>query len=163
MTGQFPGHHGLTGINWFDRNRVLWRDYTTIAQKNTLDGDHVTPTIFEQFPERTTFSVFLQPHRGASMFIENWMSAGPPFFFGWYNFVDRLTLYRLNVVIDTAQKRRRWPAVTICYLISPDFQAYENGQSSEAYRHALLHTDRQIGRVLADMDGTGSSTSCGSA
>ena len=46
VTGRFCGHHGVVGINWFDRNRLIWRNYETIAQKNTLDGDYIAPTIF---------------------------------------------------------------------------------------------------------------------
>jgi arylsulfatase A-like enzyme len=155
VTGLFPGHHGITGINWFDRNRLLWRDYTTIAQKNTLDGDYTAATIYELLPDRTTFSVFFQPHRGATKFVENWTSAGPPYFFGWYEFVDRLTLSRLKMVAEVARKRREWPAVTILYLLSPDFRAYGRGVSSTEYREALKHTDRQVGRVLGDFEKAG--------
>jgi arylsulfatase A-like enzyme len=155
VTGVFPGHHGITGINWFDRNRLIWRNYETIAQKNTLDGDYTATTIYERFPRRTTFSVFYQAHRGATKFIENWTSAGPPFFFGWYEFVDRLTLYRLSIVADVARKRRELPAFTMVYLLSPDFRAYADGVSSPAYRDALRHTDYQIGRVLGDLERAG--------
>jgi len=151
VTGRFPGHHGITGINWFDRTRLIWRNYETIAQKNTLDGDYTAPTAYELLEDRTTFSVFFQPHRGATKFIENWTSAGPPFFFGWYEFVDRLTLSRLDIVAEAARKRRAWPALTVCYLLAPDFRAYEHGVASEEYRQALRHTDRQIGRVLGDL------------
>ncbi|MBS3734033.1 MAG: alkaline phosphatase family protein [Phycisphaerae bacterium] len=154
-TGVWPGHHGVTGINWFDRDRLIWRDYTTIAQKNTLDGDYVAPTLFERLSGRTSFSVFFQPHRGASKFIENWTSAGPPYFFGWYEFVDRLTLYRLDIVAEVARQRREWPGVTVCYLLAPDFRGYGYGASSPQYRQALRHTDRQIGRVLGDLDRAG--------
>jgi len=154
-TGVFPGHHGVTGINWFDRNTLVYRDYATIAQKNTLDGDYITPTIYEQFPERSTYSLFFQPHRGATKFFENWTSAGPPFFFGWYHFVDRLSLYRFGEMMDLARRREAMPAVTICYMLSPDFVAYESGLSSEAYRQSLRHSDRQIGRVLGDLERAG--------
>ncbi|MFO8013818.1 MAG: alkaline phosphatase family protein, partial [Phycisphaerae bacterium] len=34
VTGVFPGRHGVTGIKWFDRNRLVRRNYETIAQKN---------------------------------------------------------------------------------------------------------------------------------
>ena len=143
VTGRFAGHHGIIGINWFDRNRLIWRNYETIAQKNTLDGDYTAATIYEQFPDRTTFSVFYQAHRGATKFIENWTSAGPPFYFGWYEFVDRISLFRLNIVADVARQRNEWPAVTVVYTLAPDFTAYENGQTSDAYRHAILHADRK--------------------
>lgn len=151
ITGRLPGHHGVTGVNWFDRNRLVWRNYETIAQKNALDGDYTAANLFERFPDRTTFSLFFQPHRGATKFVENWTSAGPPFLFGWFEFVDRLTLFRLHIVADVARKRGRWPAVTVCYLLAPDFRAYEHGVRSHAYRAALRHTDRQIGRVLGDL------------
>jgi len=155
VTGLFPGHHGVTGINWFDRNRLIWRNYETIAQKNTLDGDYTAPNIYEQFPDRTTVSVFFQPHRRSTKFIENWTSAGPPFFFGWYEFVDRLTLYRLGVVAEIARKRRSWPAITVAYMLAPDFRAYAKGVKSPEYRNAIVHTDRQIGRVCGDLADAG--------
>jgi hypothetical protein len=155
VTGLFPGHHGIVGINWFDRNRLVWRNYETIAQKNTLDGDYAATTIYEHFPDRTTFSLFFQAHRGVTKFVENWTSAGPPFFFGAYEYVDRLALYRFHIVADVARRRGRFPAVTVVYLLAPDFRAYGFGVLSERYRDALRHTDRQIGRVLADMERVG--------
>jgi len=155
VTGKFPGHHGVTGINWFDRNRLIWRNYETIAQKNTLDGDYTAATIYEQFPEETTVSLFFQAHRGATYFIENWMSAGPPFFFGWYEFVDRLTLFRFHIVSEVARERRSFPVLTVAYLLAADFRAYRHGVSSEQYRDALKHTDYQIGRVLGDLKRAG--------
>jgi len=155
VTGRFPGHHGVTGVNWFDRGPLIWRDYETVAQKNTLDGDYIAPTLFEQFPDATTVSIFLQAHRGATKFVENWTSAGPPFFFGWFEFVDRLTLFRFNLVTDIARRRGRFPAVTVAYLLAPDFRAYGHGVRSEQYRQALRHTDRQIGRVLGDVKRAG--------
>ena len=155
VTGKFPGHHGVVGINWFDRNRLIWRNYEAIAQKNTLDGDYTAANIYEHFPDRTTFSIFFQPHRGTTKFFENRVSAGPPFFFGWYEFVDRLTLYRFGEMMEIARKRRELPAVTIAYLLAPDFRAYGYGVDSKQYREAIRHTDTQIGRVLANVERAG--------
>jgi len=155
VTGKLAGHHGVTGINWFDRNRLIWRDYDTVAQKNTLDGDYQAKSIYEHFHDRTTFSVFFQPHRGATKFIENALTAAPLYGAGWYESMDRLTLYRLNIVADVARKRGRFPAVTICYLLAPDFRAYDHGVDSPQYRRAIKHTDRQIGRVLGDLKRAG--------
>ena len=151
VTGQWPGHHGVVGINWFDRNRLIWRDYETIAQKNTLDGDYAAANLYEQFPQETTVSAFFQAHRGATKFLENRISSGPPFLFGRYEFVDRVTLHRLHVMAEIARSRGRFPAVTICYLLAPDFRAYAHGVESRRYRDAIRHTDRQIGRVLGDL------------
>jgi len=155
ITGRLPGHHGVVGINWFDRHTFVWRDYETIAQKNALDGDYSVPNLFEQFPDRMTVSLFYQPHRGTTKFFENWASAGPPFFFGWYEYVDRLSLYRFGEMMAAARERKEFPAVAVCYLLAPDFRAYGYGVSSPEYRQALRHTDRQLGRVLGDMDRSG--------
>ena len=57
VTGLFAGRHGVTGINWFDRNKCLWRNYETIAQKNTLDSDYQAPTIFERLRGQTSLSL----------------------------------------------------------------------------------------------------------
>ena len=152
VTGRFPGNHGVVGINWFDRNRLVWRDYDTIPQKNTLDGDYTAPTLYEQFPDETTFSLFFQAHRGATKFFENRLTAAPLFGMGWYESMDRLTLYRFGEAMDLARRRGRFPSLMIAYLLAPDFRAYSEGVSSEAYRRALRHTDTQIGRVLADLD-----------
>jgi len=156
VTGRFPGHHGIVGINWFDRRSRLLRNYDTIAQKNTLDGDYKSTTnIYEQFPDEMTVSIFFQPHRGTTKFFENWLSAGPPFFFGWYEYIDRLTLHRFGEMMDLARAAGRFPVITYAYLLAPDFQAYAHGVSSSQYRTALRHTDRQIGRLLGDLKRAG--------
>lgn len=154
-TGCFPGNTNIMGVNWFERNRLIWRNYETIAQKNTVDGDYQAATIFEHFPEQLTFSLFFQPHRGATKFYENWTSAGPPFYFGWFEFVDRLTLHRLKEAMDIARQYRQFPSVTVCYLLAPDFRGYRHGLESQEYRDSLRHSDYQIGRVLGDMERAG--------
>jgi arylsulfatase A-like enzyme len=159
VTGLLPGHHGVTGNMWFDRQRYIYRDYNTLAQKNTLDGDYDQPTIFElarraadgENPGPITVSIFLQPHRGTTKFFENALSAVGPFVFGWYDWVDRITLFRMGEMMSLARKAGRFPLVTYLYLLNPDYQGYTHGQSSPQYRQALIHTDRQIGRVLGDL------------
>jgi arylsulfatase A-like enzyme len=83
------------------------------------------------------------------------LSAAPAFAFGMYELVDRISLFRLNFFIDFARVRRELPAVTIVYMLAPDFRGYAGGFDSADYRQALRHTDRQIGRVLGDMQRAG--------
>ena len=155
VTGLYPGHHGILGNNWFDRNQLIWRNYETIPQKNLLDTDYIAMTVYERFPDRTTFSIFLQSHRGATNWVENRLTAVGPYAFGWYEWVDRITLYRFNQVIDTTQARGEFPAFTVAYLLTPDFRAYGSGIESGAYREAIRYADRQVGRVLGDMERAG--------
>ena len=155
VTGRFPGHHGITGINWFDRNECIWRNYDSIAQKNTLDGDYQAETIYEKLDDEITVSIFYQAHRGATKFAENWTSAGPPFFFGWYKFVDRISLCRFEIVGQIARRHGRFPRYTIAYMLAADMEAYRAGIESEAYRQALIHADSHIGRVVKDFEDQG--------
>jgi len=120
VTGLFVGRHNITGINWFDRTALMNRNYEEVNQKNTLDGDYLAPTIFERLPDATTMSLFFQAHRGAAKFVENWLSAGPPFYLGWYGFVDRISLWRFDLVAQAARAQQEFPAFVICYLLSPD-------------------------------------------
>jgi hypothetical protein len=155
VTGVLPGHHGVTGIQWFEPNRLIYRDYATVSQKNMLDGDYTAATLYEQFPGRPTLSLFFQAHRGATRFDENATYAGASYFMGWFEYIDRMTLSMFRDVIDSARSTGRFPAATVCYLLSPDFYAYHFGVETEQYRESLRHTDRQIGRVLGDMQRAG--------
>jgi len=155
VTGLFPGHHGITGNQWFDRDSFVFHDYDTVGQKNKLDDDYTAPTLYEQFPGRTTLSLFFQAHRGATRFDENAIYAGASYVMGWFEYIDRMTLSMFQDAIDSARSTGRFPAVTVCYLLSPDFYAYHSGVDTKEYRESLRHTDRQIGRVLGDMQRAG--------
>ncbi len=155
MTGLFSGHHGLVGAKVFDRNRLIFRNYETLQDKNKLDDDCPAPTLYQQFPDCPTFSLFLQKHGGATHFFENRMSAGPPMAFGWYDLVDRTALYRFRDVMDCAREYRQFPAVVGVYQLSVNFAAYTYEASSPQYRQAIREMDFQIGRVLGDMKRAG--------
>lgn len=155
VTGLYPGHHGITANRWFDRQELFWRDYESIAEKNYLNKDFSAPTIFQMSPDRTTLSIFYEAHRGATRFREQRASGGPVFLFHWYEFMDRITLSHFRTFIEMACKDRKVPAVTFVYLLAPDFRAYAGGTSSPKYREALRHTDRQVGRVLGDLERAG--------
>jgi hypothetical protein len=155
VTGRLPGHHNITGVTWFDRNQLIYRDYRTIAQKDYLDRDYQAPTLYERLVGQTTYSDFYQAHRGATKWVEDWASAGPPFFFGWYEYIDRLTLWRLKGLMDLSRQRGQFPAFIVVYQLLPDFRGYRYGPGSPQYRQALRTTDRQLGRVLGDMERAG--------
>ncbi|NLW87902.1 MAG: hypothetical protein GXY38_13630, partial [Planctomycetes bacterium] len=155
VTGLMPARHDIIGTEWFDRDSLVFRNYNSIAQKNTVDGDHNSPTIYEQLDGKTTWALFFQSHRGASEFVENRMSGGVSYFFGWYEFVDRITLYRLKMAAHVARLRNEWPAFISIYMLGPDFRAYTKGIDHPLYREAIRHSDYQIGRVLGDMERAG--------
>lgn len=154
-TGRFPGHHNITGINWFDRYSLIWRNYETLLQKNKLDLDHNTPLLYQACPDAFTASLFFQPHRGASKFFENWMTAGPLYGIGQYQAVDLITVSRFSQLMSMARQRGEFPRITMAYLLTPDFNAYDYGVSSPQYREALLHVDELVGGVCRDLQRAG--------
>jgi len=155
VTSVFPGRHGITGNSWFDRSALYNRNYDDLAEKNILDADYRSDTLFERLADETTMSLFYQAHRGASKFAENWTSAGPPYFFGMYGMVDHISLWRFDIVANVARAQGRFPALVFAYLLAPDMEAYRNGISSEAYRAALEHDDTHIGLILQDLQAAG--------
>jgi len=152
VTGFVPGRHGITGIHWFDRKTLIARDYGMIAQKNTLDGDYSRRTIFAAVPDGWTMAIFMQPHKGVTRWIENWMSAGPPYWFGWFCMVDRISMIRFSINARLARERGRFARLTFVHLIAPDAFGHQYGPDSKAYRDAIVHTDAQIGRLLKNLE-----------
>jgi len=126
VTGQFPGHNNIPAITWFDRDTLVWRNYATIAQKNLLDNDYSTQNIYELLgKDAVTVSIFFQPHRRTTKFFENTISAAPVYTFGWYYYLDRLTLYRFGEMMDLARSKwKKFPTLTYAYLLAPDFMGY---------------------------------------
>jgi arylsulfatase A-like enzyme len=155
VTSVFSGRHGVLGNDWFDRSALFNRNYDDLAEKNLLDADYRSETLFERLADETTMSLFYQAHRGASKFAENWTSAGPPYFFGMYGMVDHISLWRFEIVANVARAQGRFPALVVAYLLAPDMEAYRNGVSSEAYRAALEHDDTHIGLILQDLQNAG--------
>ncbi|MFH1429738.1 MAG: alkaline phosphatase family protein, partial [Candidatus Margulisiibacteriota bacterium] len=142
---------------WFNRDTLVWRNYATIAQKNMLDDDYTTPNIYELLgKEAFTVSIFFQPHRGTTKFFENALSAAPVYTFGWYYYLDRLTLYRFGEMMDLARSKwKKFPTLTYAYLLAPDFMGYAHGVNSQQYSRAIRHTDQHIGRILGDLETAG--------
>ncbi|MCX5682381.1 MAG: alkaline phosphatase family protein [Planctomycetota bacterium] len=109
VTSVFSGRHGVMGNDWFDRSALFNRNYDDLAEKNILDTDYRSATLFERLADETTMSLFYQAHRGASKYAENWTSAGPPYFFGMYSLVDQISLWRFEIVANVARAQGRFP------------------------------------------------------
>jgi len=155
ITGVVPGRLGVTGIHWFDREVLVNRRYSEIRQKDMLDGDYWQPTLFSAHPEGWTMSIFFQAHKGADRFVENWMSAGPPYFFRWYQLIDRLTAQRFSIQAELTRLNGRFPVLTVAHFIGPDATAHLRGPGSREYREAIRNADTQLGRILKNYEAEG--------
>jgi hypothetical protein len=155
ITGIVPGRTGITGIHWFDREALVNRRYNAIQQKNMLDGDYSQPTLFSAHREGWTMSIFFQPHKGATRFVENRLSAGPPYFLRWYQLVDRLTAERFSIQADLTRLNGRFPVLTAAHFIGPDSMGHDKGLERPEYRAAIRNADTQLGRILKNYETAG--------
>ena len=147
-TGCFQGHTNVPQIRWFDRTEMLYRDYITIAEKDKVDNDYAVPNAFERLSSGWSVSILLPIHRGATRWIENWTSAGPPYFFRLYNLVDRISMIRWSIISDIARQTGAFPRLVWMHLIAPTCTAVIDGIDEGPYRDAIRHADAQIGRLL---------------
>ena len=154
-TGCFQGHTNVPQIRWFDRTEMVFRDYATIAEKDTVDDDYAVANVFERLTSGWSASIFLPVHRGATRWIENWTSAGPPYFFHWFNLVDRISMVRWSIISDIARHTGEFPRVVWMHLIAPTCTAVIEGIGEGPYREAIRHADAQIGRLLSSLEAQG--------
>ncbi|MDD4888720.1 MAG: alkaline phosphatase family protein [Phycisphaerae bacterium] len=154
-TGQFPGHHGITGNTWFDRNSLLFEDYKGICDYQRVDSQFTPPTFFEMIPDLYTVSVLTPVHRGSTRHFANWLSTGVTWFFGNLRQVDALTAYRTNEIGREAARTGRWPDAIWFYFPGVDHIGHEHGKESPQYRDAVRNIDDQVGRIATGLQQAG--------
>lgn len=153
LTGCHPGRHGITGNKWFDRYSLIHRDYGTIRTYRDVDADIMVPTVYEHLGDAFTVSIQCAVRRGAARTIDNWASSGLCWFVGRYESTDRLVTRRFDLIAEESNRRGCWPVLIHAYFPAVDEVGHRHGSDSQAYRHALLNVDRQIGLIalaLAD-------------
>lgn len=156
LTARHPGHHGITGVAWFDRVQLVYRNYEDTAQMPQANRDYTSADIFEALGRGTTCTMMLQSDRGASAVYGEW--TGVPaiaYHLGRYEFVDRITMQHWHELARVARDRGDFPTLTVVYIGAPDFVAHFEGIETGRYRDAIRHADRQIGRVLGDLKRAG--------
>jgi len=151
-TGQVPGHHGILGNRFFDRNRLFFADYTTTETYRDVDGDYRSATIYEILDD--VFSVTIQTalRRGVYRKIDNWASSGLRWFFGQIVEIDCLTAERFELIGAIARRAGRWPGLIFAYFPACDEMGHRYSPNSQQYRRCLINADEQIGRICATLE-----------
>ena len=147
LTGQLPGHHGITGNRWFDRDTLVLEDYIGPSDYQHVDSEFAAPTLFEMTPDLYSVSVLFAPHRGVTRYFSNWTSGGFTLVFGTMEELDALTAYRVGEIGREAAAAGRWPDILWLYFPGPDHIAHQFGPGSPQYRAILRNLDVQVGRV----------------
>ena len=153
--GCFPGHHGIVGNKWFDRNRLIFQNYDFIKTYRQVDSDFHATTIYDVLSEDFTATILTPVRRGATRNIDNWMSAGISWYFGLQKNVNNLTTARFELIADTANRTGRWPKYIFAYFVTPDTAGHAHGTKAPPYTNMLLDIDRQIGHICQSLQQAG--------
>lgn len=155
MTGQFPGHHGIMGNEWFDRRNMFWIDYISAATYTTVNQNFKSPTLYERIPDHFTFNVQCHTYRGATQSMNNEIAAGIAWGMGWYLAVDQFVGGCLTEVGYAARRAGRWPSVLTFYFPGLDQVGHLHGPESDVYGEMVLNVDAQVGRVTDALERAG--------
>lgn len=155
VTGLYPGHHGILGNFWFDRDRAAIHYYMTLDTARDVNGDLRVPTIYDMLSDRLTMSVLAQTHRGVtvsydlkSVFDWGWMTGG-------YQWVDKRVGETFLDVVDTANRLKRWPTVLMTYYPGVDEIGHRQGPDSAEFASAVTDVDNTVGRVTRSISALG--------
>jgi predicted AlkP superfamily phosphohydrolase/phosphomutase len=154
-TGLLPGHHGIVGNKWFDRNSLIFQNYNFIKTYQQVDSDFTATTIYEAIADEFTATILAPVRRGATRNIDNWMTAGISWHFGLQKNVNHLTTARFELIADVANRTGRWPKYIFAYFVTPDTAGHAYGTKAPPYTEMILDIDRQIGHICQSLEKAG--------
>ncbi len=147
LTGCFPGHHGILGNQWFDRETFFLRDYSSALTYQTVNTDFKNPTLFELLDDKLTVNVRCHTRRGATKSFDHAIGTGLDWVFNRYGHADQRVGLTAPMVAEFAQKTGRWPAVYLSYFPGVDATGHLCGSDSDDYEKGLIIADEAIGRI----------------
>jgi arylsulfatase A-like enzyme len=153
-TGLLPGHHQLTGNAWFDRNVLIYQNYSYVKSYLQADDDLAAPTIHEMLAGQATAAILTPIHRGATFTFENFTSAGVAWIMGDLDTVDHLTTLRFTEIATAANADGRWPVFILAYYSSPDV-VYHHHNGTKTYHEIVLDLDDQVGHLCQSLEKAG--------
>jgi len=156
LTGKVPGHHGILGNRFFDRDRLILADFNTIATyQNAEQYYYQSPTLFEILDDKYSVSIQTALRRGVYRNIDNWASSGIRWYFHQIPEIDCLVAEQFNLISKEARRAGRWPELIWAYMPATDEMGHRYGPDSKPYRHALQNMDEQIGRICKALQASG--------
>lgn len=157
LTGRLPGHAGVTGNKWFDRQRMFYQDYRYGETYRRINDDAVGPTIYELLPDRYTVSIQSPLTRGVSRTYYNDITASVTWYLGLLDWTDRLMPLRFEEIAQevSAQPQGQWPKFVHTYLPAVDEYGHRYGIHHWGYKYAVRNADQQIGRICEGLIAAG--------
>ncbi|GJM24914.1 MAG: hypothetical protein DHS20C16_13290 [Phycisphaerae bacterium] len=152
MTGCFPGHHGVLGNQWFDRNEFFLRDYSSALTYQTVNTDFKNPTLFEVLDDKLTVNVRCHTRRGVTKSFDHALGTGIDWILTRFHHADERVGLTAPMVAKYAQESGRWPSIYLSYFPGVDATGHLRGSDSEAYEKGLIVADQAIGRITATVE-----------
>ncbi|HPF37523.1 MAG TPA: alkaline phosphatase family protein [Phycisphaerae bacterium] len=152
MTGRYPGRHGITANEWFDRSTLRYQDYATALTYLDVDSDFGCRTIYELLAPALTSSVQCAAARGASWRWQSQLANGFNWAAGDYEAVDTRVGRRIQSVIRRACRTNAWPVFQTYYFPGADKVAHERGVASARYAAAVENIDARIGEIIDSIE-----------
>ncbi len=156
ITGLFPGHHGITGYRWFDRENLVYHDYGSACTYLDVNRDFSSPTIYDILDSNFTLNVQNHTRRGVDKSIDNQFLSGIDWFRQDFSNVDERVGKCVNrYLIPLALREKEWPTLTMMYFPGVDETGHRAGSDSPRYRRALKTADSAIGRIISEIQAEG--------
>lgn len=152
ITGQVPGHHGIMGNKFFDRDRYFLADYSTIETYRDTDKHYQSPTIYEILNDKYSVSIQVAIRRGVYLNIDNWATSGIRWYFNQIPEIDALTAERFKMIGEISRQAGRWPDLIFSYFPAVDEMGHRFGTASKQYHAAIKNIDEQIGRICIALE-----------
>lgn len=155
VTGRFPGHHGILGNFWFDRDKLKIHYYMTLDTARDVNADLVPPTIYTMLADHLTVSILAQTHKDAtvSFDLKNVFDLG--WIFGEYDWVNRRVGETFVEVADLANRVKRWPTVVMTYYPGVDEIGHRHGPDSREFTAVLTELDQIVANTVDAVDRLG--------
>lgn len=155
LTGVYPGHHGIMGNFWFDRDRLLTRYYVSFETYRTASEHFIAPTLYEILYDHFTVNIQHHTRRGVTETIDN----NPQFVMAWllsrWLYADDYAGLSFREIPPLANRSKRWPSVVMTYYPAVDEVGHRYGSDSSQYGEALRGIDSTVGRITTAVEQAG--------
>jgi len=153
-TGMLPGHHGIVGNRWFDRDQLVFQNYSYIKSYLQADYDFPHRTIYECLDGELTCTILTPIRRGATEWFDSLVEVGAAWFLGYQDTINHLTTNRFRDISELARRSGRWPRFILAYFASPDTVNHDTG-GGKAYEDILIDFDQQVGHLCTSLQKAG--------
>jgi arylsulfatase A-like enzyme len=160
VSGLYPSHHAIAANKWFDRERLVCRNYESRETMVKVNLDLERPTIYEMLDDKLTAVIGMQLNKGSKLHYvvsadDGGLPAGLAWTTGQQEEVDEIMAENIAKLGKEARRLGHWPDLALIYFPGPDDVAHAKGAQSSEYRSALRSLDESLGAMLAALDGGG--------